>query len=68
MSRFMAFLRNLDHSRIAEKSKIDGALFAAGPESTRRQLHVCVARLTYKNPWSAFMAFCQIFRDKHMKL
>jgi len=64
----MAVLRNLDHSRIHEKCKIERRMFDAGAENTASPLHVCVARLTYKNPWSAFMAFCQIFRDKHMKL
>jgi len=45
----MAVLRNLDHSRIPEKSNIDGAMFGAGPESLVGRQHVCFARLTYKN-------------------
>jgi len=64
----MAVLRNLDHSRIPEKCKIGRAMFAAGPESLVSRQHVCVARLTYKNPWSAFMAFYQIVRSNYKGL
>jgi len=64
----MAALRNLDHSRIPEKCKIGGAIFGAGPESVVSMQHVCVARLAYKNPWSAFMASYKIVRNNSMEL
>jgi len=64
----MAVLHNLDHSGIPEKSKIDGAMFGAGAENAARSIHVCVARLTYKNPWNAFMACNQSMSTNYIEL
>ena len=39
-----------------------------GTENTASSMYVCVDRLTSKNPWSAFMASCQIVRNNYMEL
>jgi len=43
-------------------------MFGAGAESLVGRQHVCVARLPYKNPGSAFMICNQIVQNNSMKL